>query len=109
MSKVCFPILCCNCTFIHAVCIYRFESSVSGEGKIISLEEYVSRMPEGQREIYYLCVPGRQHAESSPYYEGFKAKGWEVLFLYSTLDDFVMTNLGEYPLPPSRLVFFRFL
>jgi HSP90 family molecular chaperone len=53
-------------------------------------------MKEGQREIYFLCTPGRQLAESSPYYEGFKAKGWEVLFLYATLDDFVMTNLGEF-------------
>jgi TNF receptor-associated protein 1 len=74
----------------------RFESSDTEAGKITSLEEYVSRMKEGQREIYYLCIPGRQFAESSPYYEGFKAKGWEVLFLYATIDDFVMTNLGEF-------------
>eukprot|EP00026_Physarum_polycephalum_P003159 Phypoly_transcript_03168.p1 GENE.Phypoly_transcript_03168~~Phypoly_transcript_03168.p1 ORF type:complete len:678 (+),score=120.90 Phypoly_transcript_03168:43-2076(+) len=74
----------------------RFESSETESGKQTSLEDYVSRMKEGQREIYYLCVPGRQLAEASPYYEGFKAKGWEVLFLYASLDDFVMTNLGEF-------------
>jgi len=74
----------------------RFESSETETGKMTSLEEYTSRMKDGQREIYYLCIPGRQFAESSPYYEGFKAKGWEVLFLYASLDDFVMTNLGEF-------------
>lgn len=74
----------------------RFESSETENGKFTSLEDYQSRMKDGQREIYYLCIPGRQFAESSPYYEGFKAKGWEVLFLYSSLDDFVMTNLGEF-------------
>jgi len=74
----------------------RFESSETEAGKQTSLEDYVSRMKEGQREIYYLCVPGRHLAEASPYYEGFKAKGWEVLFLYASLDDFVMTNLGEF-------------
>lgn len=74
----------------------RFESSETEAGKMTSLEDYVSRMKEGQREIYYLCIPGRKFAETSPYYEGFKAKGWEVLFLYASLDDFVMTNLGEF-------------
>jgi len=74
----------------------RFDSSESEAGKLISIDEYVSRMKEGQREIYYLCAPSRQTAETSPYYESFKAKGWEVLFLYSGIDDFVMTNLGEF-------------
>lgn len=75
----------------------RFESSETEAGKLTSLEDYVARMKEGQREIYYLCAPSRQLAESSPYYESFKAKGWEVFFMYAALDDFVMTNLGEYP------------
>jgi len=53
-------------------------------------------MDQKQQEIFYLCVPNRAVAESSPYYEAFKAKNKEVLFLYTQLDDFVMTNLGEY-------------
>eukprot|EP01111_Echinosteliopsis_oligospora_P007458 TRINITY_DN2250_c0_g1_i5.p1 TRINITY_DN2250_c0_g1~~TRINITY_DN2250_c0_g1_i5.p1 ORF type:complete len:779 (-),score=237.06 TRINITY_DN2250_c0_g1_i5:20-2245(-) len=74
----------------------RFETSAKEEGEMTSLEEYVSRMQEGQREIYYLNVPAREYAVNSPYYEGFKAKNLEVLFLYTNLDDFVMQNLNDY-------------
>jgi len=74
----------------------RFPSSELEPAKFTSFDDYISRMKEGQREIYYLCAPGRDHALSSPYYEGFKAKGWEVLLMYSHIDDFVMTNMSEY-------------
>jgi len=53
-------------------------------------------MDPKQEEIFYLCAPNRQIAESSPYYEAFKSKNKEVLFLYTQLDDFVMNNLQEY-------------
>eukprot|EP01104_Vermistella_antarctica_P006527 TRINITY_DN1722_c0_g1_i1.p1 TRINITY_DN1722_c0_g1~~TRINITY_DN1722_c0_g1_i1.p1 ORF type:complete len:785 (+),score=260.30 TRINITY_DN1722_c0_g1_i1:47-2356(+) len=76
--------------------LLRMETSMNPDGEVTSLEEYVSRMPASQKEIYYLCVPSRQFAETSPYYEGFKAKGLEVLFLYTNLDDFTMNNLGEF-------------
>jgi len=62
-----------------------------------SLDEYITRMPSDQKEIYYLCAPSRAVAETSPYYEGFKVNDREVLFLYAPIDDFVMTNnLMEY-------------
>jgi len=75
--------------------LLRFDSS-NQKDKLTSLEEYNSRMDQEQKEIFYLSVPNRQLAESSPYYEAFKAKKKEVLFLYNQLDDFVMTNLAEY-------------
>jgi len=53
-------------------------------------------MPQGQEDIYYLIAPDRGMAEASPYYESFKAKGVEVLFMYTPLDDFVMTNLNRF-------------
>jgi HSP90 family molecular chaperone len=76
--------------------LLRFESSKLDIGNTTTLEEYVSRMKPDQKEIYYLVVPGRSYAEMSPYYEGFKSKDLEVLFLYTNMDDFVMSNVGEF-------------
>eukprot|EP01113_Clastostelium_recurvatum_P030613 TRINITY_DN3734_c0_g1_i4.p1 TRINITY_DN3734_c0_g1~~TRINITY_DN3734_c0_g1_i4.p1 ORF type:complete len:751 (-),score=276.46 TRINITY_DN3734_c0_g1_i4:53-2266(-) len=75
--------------------LLRMESS-SAEEELTSLDKYIERMKSGQNEIYYLCVPSRQLAQDSPYYEGFKTKGLEVLFLYSSVDEFVMSHLAEY-------------
>lgn len=76
--------------------LIRCESSKVNEGELTSLNAYVKRMEEQQNTIYYLCVPSRSFAESSPYYEAFKQRGIEVLFLYTSMDDFVMQNLAEY-------------
>jgi molecular chaperone HtpG len=53
-------------------------------------------MPEGQTEIYFLLAPTRESAEASPYYEVFKEKKWEVLFLTDPRDEFVMDHLGDF-------------
>jgi len=77
--------------------LLRMESSFTQAGKLTSLDEYISRQTEDSKEIYYLCVPSRELAETSPYYEAFKSKQKEVLFLYNTaLDEFVMSHLTEY-------------
>jgi len=73
-----------------------FESSVLEKGQRSSLAEYVSRMKEGQKDIYYILGQSRAAIESGPYLEGFKARGLEVLFLYEPIDEFVMTNLGSF-------------
>ncbi|KAG0255378.1 TNF receptor-associated protein 1, mitochondrial [Mortierella polycephala] len=75
--------------------LLRYESSAGTTGEVISLKEYVDRMKEGQENIYYTCVPKRKFAEESPYFEEFKEKGIEVLFLYDTVDEFVVNNLRE--------------
>ncbi|GAM18900.1 hypothetical protein SAMD00019534_020750 [Acytostelium subglobosum LB1] len=84
--------------------ILRFESSFLPEptadqptpNKNTSLEEYVKRMAPEQQYIFYVTVPSRTVALSSPYYEPFKAKGIEVFFLFNTLDDFVFSNIGHF-------------
>ncbi|MHA3771912.1 molecular chaperone HtpG [Verrucomicrobiota bacterium sgz303538] len=76
--------------------LLRFESSYTEKGKLISLAEYISRMPEGQNEIYYLLAPNREAAEASPYYEVFREKKWEVLFLLDPRDEFVMDHLSFF-------------
>jgi HSP90 family molecular chaperone len=72
-----------------------YESSGLSSGRFTTLQEYISRMKPDQKEIYYLVTTSRQSAEHSPYYEAFKRKGYEVLFLYTNFDDFVMTNLND--------------
>lgn len=75
--------------------LLRYESSAGASGDVISLKEYVDRMKAGQENIYYTCVPKRKFAEESPYFEEFKEKGIEVLFLYDTVDEFVVNNLRQ--------------
>jgi len=76
--------------------LLRFESSHTEKGRTTSLTDYVSRMPEEQKEIYYLNAPSRESAETSPYFEVFREKKYEVLFLYSPHDEFVMDHLREF-------------
>lgn len=76
--------------------LLRFESSLTDKGKTTSLADYVSRMKDGQKEIYYLLGPNRQAIESGPYLEGFKARNLEVVFCYEGVDDYVMRNLREF-------------
>ena len=76
--------------------LLRAESSFTEKGRTTSLPDYVSRMPEAQKEIYYLLAPNREAAEASPYFEVFREKKFEVLFLYAPQDEFVMENLREF-------------
>lgn len=76
--------------------LLRFESSFTEAKKTTSLTDYVSRMPEDQKEIYYLLAPSREAAEASPYFEVFREKKFEVLFLTDPRDEFVMEHLREF-------------
>lgn len=76
--------------------LLRFESSVTKNGDMISLEEYASRSKENQKRIYYLLTPKRKYAEESPYTEMFKKNGVELLYLYETVDEFVVNHLKEF-------------
>ena len=64
-------------------------------GAVTSFEKYIERMKPDQKNIYYLVAPSRAQAESSPYLEACKAKGYEVLYLYAHVDEFVMQHLGN--------------
>jgi molecular chaperone HtpG len=76
--------------------LLRYESSRTEKGKTTSLTDYVSRMSEGQKEIYYLIGPNRASIEAGPYLEGFKARNLEVLFCYEPVDEYVMNNVREF-------------
>ncbi len=57
-----------------------FESTATEAGKPVSLKEYVARMPEGQKEIYFITGTSREMVANSPHLEGFRSKGYEVLY-----------------------------
>jgi molecular chaperone HtpG len=78
-------------------------NSTKGEG-LISLEDYVSRMPEGQKEIYYITGENLGMLASSPQLEGFRARGIEVLLLSDAIDDFWLPMVAQYKDKPLASV-----
>jgi len=73
-----------------------FESTRTESGAFVSLKEYVERMPEGQKEIFYITGTSRQPLESSPHLEIFRSKDYEVLFLLDPVDEWLVQSLTEY-------------
>jgi TNF receptor-associated protein 1 len=82
--------------------LLRYESSTLAKGAQTSLADYVKRMGSEQKEIYYLLAANREAAESSPYFEVFQSRKFEVLFLYDPWDEFVMDHLHEVEGKPLR-------
>jgi len=76
--------------------LMRFESSHCESGELVSLKDYVQRMPEAQEAVYYLYGPSRESMEENPFLEVFREKGWEVLYTYEPADDYILTQLQEY-------------
>ncbi len=76
--------------------LLRFASSSTEAGKMTSLADYLTRMPGEQTEIYYLSGGSREAAEASPYFEVFREKGWEVIFLSDARDEFMLDHLREF-------------
>lgn len=83
--------------------LLRFESSTLERGGLTSLSEYVQRMPSEQKEIYCLLATNRAAAEASPYFEVFRERKFEVLFLYDAWDEFVIEHLREFEGKPLKL------
>ena len=76
--------------------LLRYESSALDKGKLTSLADYVKHMPSEQKDIYCLLAPNRAAAESSPYFEVFRERKFEVLFLYDPWDEFVTEHLRTF-------------
>jgi molecular chaperone HtpG len=77
--------------------LLRFNSSTNEDAKALtSLDEYVSRFKEDQKEIYYAFGNSREAISQDPHLEIFKNKGLEVFYLYDPLDEFVMGTVRKY-------------
>lgn len=62
----------------------------------VTLDEYVSRLPEGQEKIYYIVADNYTAAKNSPHLEVFKKKGIEVLLLSDRVDEWLVSHLTEF-------------
>lgn len=74
--------------------VCRFYSAL--QDKMISLDEYIAGMKEGQEEIYYLTGETVDKLKSSPQLEGFVSRNIDVLLLTDTVDDFWVNVVPDY-------------
>lgn len=68
----------------------------SSENKLVTLEEYVSRMPESQKYIYYACGESISRIDHLPQTELVKDKGFEILYFTDNVDEFAIRMLMSY-------------
>jgi molecular chaperone HtpG len=73
----------------------RYESSKSGEIQT-SLDEYIERMKEGQKGIYYITGESKKSINNSPFLEKLRKRDLEVIFMVDPIDEYVSQQLKEY-------------
>lgn len=66
------------------------------EDKLVTLKEYVERMPEGQEEIFYATGKDIDTIQRMPQLEAFREKNVEILYFVDKIDEFLTQNLDEY-------------
>lgn len=79
----------------RVVSLLLFESSNDAES-LTNLKDYVTRMKEGQTEIFYLTGESRRVIENSPHLEAFREGGYEVLYLADPVDELLVQALPEF-------------
>lgn len=75
--------------------LLRFHTSKSGED-MISLKEYVARMKEGQKDIFFITGESKAAVANSPFIETLKKKGVEVIYMVDPIDEYVIQQLKEF-------------
>ncbi|GAA6145622.1 molecular chaperone HtpG [Thalassolituus maritimus] len=77
--------------------LFRFATTTSeGNEQTVSLADYIARMREGQKKIYYITGENHEAVAASPHLEYFRKKGIEVLLLTDRVDEWMVGHLSDF-------------
>jgi molecular chaperone HtpG len=73
----------------------RYHSSTSGD-EVTSFKDYVSRMKENQKDIYYITGESRQIVDQSAFVERVRKRGFEIIYMTEPIDEYCVQQLKEF-------------